>query len=117
MELNRCGLGVRLIVRVPGDEVPQEPNLKLINLLSKAHDWFGKLTSGQYDSIYAIAQEEKLTRHHVARVINLAFLAPDIVQKIIQGKQPLDLFARRLFRLGPLPLAWKDQRALLGMVA
>ena len=115
VELKRCGLSVRLIVRVPGYEAPREPNSKLIGLLSKAHDWFEKLTSGRYDSICAIAQEENLTRNYVTRVINLAFLAPDIVQKIIQGQQPIELFARRLIRMGPLPLAWKDQRILLGM--
>ena len=54
---------------------------------------------------------------YVMRVIHLAFLAPDIVQAIVRGEQPMELTVDRLMRLGPLPVpvAWEHQRMLLGM--
>jgi hypothetical protein len=43
----------------------------------------------------------------------LAFLAPDIVEAILQGRQPVELTALRLKRTR-LPLSWVEQRRLLG---
>ena len=50
-------------------------------------------------------------------MIYLAFLAPDIVERIIRGQHPIELNARRLIRKVPLPMDWEEQRKLLGMAA
>ena len=44
----------------------------------------------------------------------LAFLAPDIVATILTGTQPVELTTEVLLRRTDLPLAWAEQRALLG---
>ncbi len=114
VQLKRCGLTVRLIVHAPGHAVSRvDP--KLIGLIGKAHDWFERLSSGRRDGVMAIAKEENISNDYVSRVINLAFLAPDIVQRIHRGEQPPDLNAERLMRIVPLPLAWAEQRKMLGM--
>jgi hypothetical protein len=46
----------------------------------------------------------------------LAYLAPDITQAILEGRQPVDLTAFRLKRIGALPVSWAEQRRLLGFV-
>jgi hypothetical protein len=61
------------------------------------------------------SREERVTGSYVARVIQLAFLAPDIVQKIQRAEHPLELNAQGLLRVVPLPLAWDEQRSLLGI--
>ena len=53
----------------------------------------------------------------VSRIIQLAFLAPDIVEAILAGRQPVELTPRRLMRIGELPLEWHRQRRLLGLHA
>ncbi|MDO9313986.1 MAG: hypothetical protein Q7T97_05515, partial [Burkholderiaceae bacterium] len=116
VQLKRCGMAVRLIVRPAGESVTRGVDTKLVSLISKAHDWFERLSSGRCDSVQAIAQQEQIvSSSYVTRVIYLAFLAPDIVQRIVRGAQPVDLTADRLIRMGPLPVAWEDQRVLLGM--
>ena len=42
----------------------------------------------------------------------LAFLAPDIVESIAEGRQPRGLILERL--LSPVPLAWAEQRQRFG---
>ena len=42
----------------------------------------------------------------------LAFLSPDLVEAILQGRQPVELTASRLTELD-LPLEWIEQRKLL----
>ncbi|HET9975816.1 MAG TPA: hypothetical protein VFQ20_00145 [Burkholderiaceae bacterium] len=64
----------------------------------------------------AIAQEHGLATKEVTQVIYLAFMAPDIVQKIALGEQPMDLGVRKLQAMVPLPLDWGEQRRVLGFV-
>ncbi len=116
VQLKRCGMAMRLIVRPDGKSATRRVDAKLVALISKAHDWLERLTSGRCDSVQAIAQQEQInTVAYVMRVIHLAFLAPDIVQAIVRGEQPMEVTVDRLMRTGPLPMAWEDQRELLGM--
>jgi hypothetical protein len=41
-------------------------------------------------------------------------MAPDLVETILDGTQPIALTAERLKRAGQLPLLWDEQRAMLG---
>ena len=41
-------------------------------------------------------------------------LAPDIVEAILAGRQPVELTVSRLKRIGDLPVSWAEQRQLLG---
>ena len=47
-------------------------------------------------------------------MIPFAFLAPDIVEAILDGRQPVELTAARLRRVRDLPISWVEQRCLLG---
>jgi len=73
------------------------------------------VTSGRCASINAIAKQEKVSGSYVTRLIYLAFLDPGIVQRILKRDHPEELNAERLMRIGPLPTAWSEQRALLGI--
>lgn len=54
---------------------------------------------------------------HLVRIARLAYLAPDIIKTILDGRQPRQVTARFLSRLVALPLAWPDQRRLLGFAS
>ena len=60
-----------------------------------------------------IARRETADVGDVSRSLQLAFLAPDLVERILDGTQPVALTAERLKRLD-VPLLWEDQRAMLG---
>ena len=114
LQLKRCGMAVRLIVNASGAAAVREPDPKLVALLARAHDWLGRLTSGRDQSINVIAQERKVTTSYVTRVVYLAYLAPDIVQRIARGEHSPQLNANWLIRQVPLPFDWGKQRELLG---
>jgi hypothetical protein len=42
------------------------------------------------------------------------YLAPGIIQAIIDGRRPCNLTLDKLLAHSRLPLAWHDQRAVLG---
>ncbi len=48
------------------------------------------------------------------RILPLGLLAPDIIEAILAGRQPIELTAKRLKRIRDLPVSWAEQRQLLG---
>ena len=104
----------RLIINDSRLEIEQKPDPALIKVITRAHDWFERISSGKVQSAADIARTEGLTRSYVTRVIRLALLAPDITETILNGGQPPDLSAKRLVRQSKLPFSWDDQRRILG---
>lgn len=86
-------------------------NAALVKALTRAHKWKHKLFSDQAPSICAIANEEGVTERYVGRIMRLAFLAPDIVEAILDGSQPTDLELERLIK--GIPIGWNEQRKIL----
>ncbi len=87
-------------------------NAALIKALTRAHAWKEKLFSGQTPSIQTIAKAEGVTPRYVGRILRLAFLAPDIVEAILDGYQPANLELARLMK--GIPIGWHEQRKVLG---
>jgi len=111
--LKLCSGEMRLVIP-PGNAREMRPriNAALIKALTRVHKWKHKLFSGQAPSIYAIANEEGMTERYVGRIIRLAFLAPDIVEAILDGYQPANLELERLMK--GIPIGWHEQRRVLG---
>ncbi|SDH04055.1 recombinase family protein [Propionivibrio dicarboxylicus] len=114
IQIKRLGTAVRLIV---GD-TRSRPRIDktLVALIAKAHRWFDLLSSGHCMSIGALAEREGVSPSYITRVIYLAFLSPEIIQRIAQGKQPVSLSAERLLKKGVPPIDWAEQYRWIGMI-
>jgi site-specific DNA recombinase len=84
----------------------------LILALARARSWLLGLTHGDYANTGEIAQRFKLNEAHVRRLIRFAFLASDIVEAIVEGRQRRSLTVKLLL-LG-IPLVWDEQRRIFG---
>ena len=115
IRLRRYGLGLRLIVEAPGSVHNQAIDQRLLRSIERGQQWFLQLIQNPPKSIGEIAKAEQVSVTHLTRLIYLAFLSPDIVQMIRQGKQPPSLTAERLSRRVPLPMDWDEQRKWLGI--
>jgi hypothetical protein len=93
---------------------PSVPDHRLTALVAQARSWFAELESCAVRSVHDLASRHRIDRGDVSRILPLAFLAPDIVQAILDGHQPVDLTTARLKRLRDLPASWTRQRRLLG---
>jgi DNA invertase Pin-like site-specific DNA recombinase len=113
--IRRCGGGTRLIVpgESAGEHTPKH-NAALIKAVTRAHHWYEQLLSGKVKSLHAIAREYGVTDRYVGHILRCAFLAPDLVEAILQGRQPPELTLDRL--LENLPLDWAAQREALGPI-
>jgi hypothetical protein len=88
----------------------------LLKTIVRAHKWFNELVSGRVHSMAEIASREGVDKSYVSRVMTLAFLAPDIAESIVAGRQPVDLSVEKLTKRIDLPLDWAQQRQLLGFL-
>ena len=113
VELKRHGRELKLIVE--GQDNGRPPDAALIKSIVRAHKWFGQLKTGEVKGTAEIAASEGLTQSYVTRVLRLAFLAPDVVEAILAGRQPVNLSADKLVKSSAnLPTDWEEQRAALG---
>jgi hypothetical protein len=112
--IRRCGSEIRLVLPPgSGDERPARRDESLIKAVARGHVWYEKLISGEVDSLRTIAKEHGVHARYVGRIFRCAFLAPDIVETILEGRQPPQLTVEKL-RFGA-PLLWTDQRKLFGL--
>lgn len=96
-----------------GCPVPRNVDDTLVKALARAFRWKRLLESGEFGTISDLAQHEKIAAPYLTRVFRLAFLAPEVVEAILDGRQPPSLSLEVL--RDRLPVHWLEQRALLGM--
>ena len=54
------------------------------------------------------AAAEKINESYVGRVLRLTLLAPDIVEAVLNGRQPAEMTLAVLVR--PFPVGWRQQQ-------
>jgi hypothetical protein len=112
IRLQRRG-GRKLIMMPEGVAAPaRKPSRDetLVKALVRAHRWRRRIESGKAKSITDLAEHEGVTVAYVCRLLPLTCLAPDIVEAILDGRQPKGL--RLAEMLGNGPVAWEEQRSI-----
>jgi hypothetical protein len=91
-ELRRRGVEVRCIFSSEAQR-PLNVDPLLIETLARATNWLARLTSAEGMSTAELARQEGIDDGEISRVLPLVFLAPDIIEAIVQGRQPMTLTA------------------------
>ena len=110
--IKRCGGEMRLVVpRELSGQAPH-PVPSLVKVVARARQWYEWVIAGKVWGGRSIAQKTGLDERHVSQILECAFLAPDIVEAILDGRQPEDLTWKKLTRhVSPI---WVEQRERLG---
>jgi hypothetical protein len=114
VRLQRRG-GRKLIMAPEGSAAPAAKPRRddtLIKALVRAYRWRRRIETGKAKSITDLAEQEGVTDAYVCRLLPLTCLAPDIVEAILDGRQPKGL--RLAEMLGNGPLEWTEQRVIWG---
>jgi len=93
-----------------GSEMAQKPDNTLVKALARAFRWKCMLESGKFASISELAEKEGIGFTYMARLMRLSLLTPEIVDAIMDGRQPATVTLAKLME--PFPLDWKEQRTL-----
>ncbi len=112
-KLKRSGGEVHLVVPPISGGVPShQPNPSLIRAVARARNWYERVLEGKSSNQRSLILHAGLTARYIGKVFGCAFLAPDIVESILEGRQPRDLSFKKL--CAHIPLSWIEQRAQLG---
>lgn len=110
MRLTRTGRALKLVQRDGQTIIKGEPDQGLIELLTRARNWWMQLQDGRTD-IASIARSEKVNDSWVSRIVRLNFLAPQLTEAILAGTLPASVNAISL-RSADLPIDWDEQIAM-----
>ena len=89
---------------------PSGADSTLVKALARAFRWRRMLEAGRYGTIDEIAAAEKINDSYVSRLLRLTLLAPNIVEGILDGRQPGGLTLPGLME--PFPVEWERQLQL-----
>lgn len=112
MQVKRRGREIRLVIEGAAPSSKSDP--ALVKAIARAHGWFQDLVSGRVASITEIAARDGFVSQYVGRLLPLAFLPPDVVEAILEGRQPVELTAETLTNRVKLPIDWAAQKKALG---
>ena len=105
--------GRKLVIAPDGTNVAATPVRRhidnaMVKAIAQAFRWREMLENGTHATIVEIAAAEKVNASYVSRVMRLTLLAPDIVEAIMNGRQPAHLKLKDLLQC--LPIGWQKQR-------
>ena len=105
--------GRKLVITPDGETHRPRPRVDsaLVKALARAHRWQRLLESGDSASITELAASEKIDRSYLCRVLRLTLLAPEIVEAIMDGRQPEGVMLPVLMK--GFPVEWEGQRPVL----
>jgi DNA invertase Pin-like site-specific DNA recombinase len=113
VRFRRRGVETKLVMT--GEASPTStPDPRLIATVAQGHRWFAQIRDSDVQSVRELSESLGVNQGDVSRILPLGLLAPDIVEAILAGHQPIELTARRLKRICDLPVSWAEQRRLLG---
>ena len=104
--------GGRKLVIAPGGAETSAPvqhrvDNAMIKALARGFRWRKLLETGVHGTIDEIAAVEKINSSYVSRVLRMTLLAPDVVEAILDGRQPAEVTLAALMQ--PFAVAWACQ--------
>jgi site-specific DNA recombinase len=93
--LKRCGGEVRLVL--PPNSTgggPCRSSPSLLKAIARAHEWRERIVNGRAKDLRSLSQRTGVDERYLSRVLECAFLAPDIVEAILNGRHPPDFSAQ-----------------------
>lgn len=111
IDLKRSSHGAKIIVPI------DQPNVdgNLIAIVHQAFQVREALMSGRHDSIEGLSKQLGVTKAKATNLLRLSWLAPTLVNAILDGDQPARLTPKTLLAAAKdLPNDWSEQAEYLG---
>jgi site-specific DNA recombinase len=112
--LRRSGRAITMRIDGTDPFATAKPDARLVKLLIRARRFNAALVGSDGVPFAALAKRQGVSPSYFTRLVRLSYLAPDITEAILDGRQPRDLTADKLLAHSRLPLGWHEQRTVLG---
>ncbi len=86
----------------------QDPHI--LRAVGRAWAWRRRLESGEVATIQDIAAAEKISDRFVSRIIRLAYLAPDVLERLLLSRMSPSVTVKELAKAASLPWVMQTGR-------
>jgi site-specific DNA recombinase len=110
-QLTRHGGEMRLQLSPDAPGSNPRPDHSLLRAIARAHDWVDRMLRGDTANQRSIAAETGHDERYISRILPLAFLSPDLIEAILEGRQMPCLSLDASLR--SISMDWSQQRTIL----
>ena len=101
---------IRKLILAPDGVSEPVFDKSMIMAIARARQWFDLLVSDSSSTISDLARSANKPRSWVSAQLSLAFLAPDIITAILQGRQPQGISLKPLLKIAARYQDWSEQK-------
>ena len=88
--------------------IPTRGDPALVKALARAHRWRRMLEAGEHGTVRELARAEKFNETYISRALRLTLLAPNLVEAILDGRQPEGIALTGL--MAGVEVQWGEQQ-------
>lgn len=90
---------------LPSEDQTQDPHI--LRAIGRAWAWRRRMEAGEFGTVRDLAIAVKLAERHVSRQLRLAYLAPDVLKRLVFGREVTAITVMQLTESAALP--WAEQ--------
>jgi site-specific DNA recombinase len=107
IDLGQQNGGAIVIASASERRVKTDP--ALVKALARGFVWFEEMATGGAATVTSSAKRERVTDRYVSRLVELAFIDPRIIERVLAGTARSTISTTRLVFKMELPHLWSDQ--------
>lgn len=94
---------------LPSEDRVQDPHI--LRAIGRAWGWRRRMEAGEFGTVRDLAISVNLAERHISRQLRLAYLAPDVLKRLIFKREPMSVTVMQLVDCTSLP--WHKQSAIV----
>ena len=98
----------------PADYMPSEDNTQdphILRAIGRAWSWRRRMEAGEFSTVRDLAIAVNLAERHVSRQLRLAYLAPEVLKRLVFGREVTAVTLMQLTESAALP--WVEQAGVV----
>ena len=94
---------------LPSEDQTQDPHI--LRAIGRAWGWRRRMEAGEFGTVLDLAIAVNLAERHVSRQLRLAYLAPDVLKRLVYKRDAVAVTDINLSNCAALP--WADQAGVV----
>jgi hypothetical protein len=93
----------------PSEDQAQDPHI--LRAIGRAWGWRRRMEAGEFGTVRDLAIAVNLAERHVSRQLRLAYLAPEVLKRLVFGREVTAVTLMQLTESAALP--WVEQAGIV----
>jgi hypothetical protein len=94
---------------LPSEDQTQDPHI--LRAIGRAWAWRRRMGAGEFGTLQELAEAVGLAERHVSRQLRLAYLAPEVLKRLVFGREVTAVTLMQLTESAALP--WVEQSPIV----